>query len=1085
MKKSLIFLFVILIAVFYLSCTIKPVTLTVNIDPIDSGNVIVEVGSETLDSADYYEIESGKEVTLTADPDNGYEFVEWEDGSIESTRTITIESDTTVTANFQETMSNEFDLIVTFSNATITANGNELTSDIPLTFTEGTDVKLIVTPDTGYQFTEWTGDLTGTDNPATITMDTDKDITANFSVITTTYDLTVTFSNVSVSADGNNLTSGNPETFAENTNVELIVTPDTGYQFDGWAGDLTGTDNPATITMDADKNITAVIESIITTYDLTVTFSNGSVSADGNNLTSGNPETFAENTNVELIVTPDTGYQFDGWAGTDASDVTGTGPYYITMDTDKDITANFSVITTGFYESFENTDGTGSPFDNENVWGDVLIHTGGLGTGDGLNEVPPIISTEQAVSPTQSLKLTIDNGDGTVTSNDDESLVTLDLTTGTGGATISFKYYLSLGSTDYSEFYFVANDTQVIFVENTGSNGSWLDGTYTLDPDTTYELGWYIDCSTGATEGEAQAAYIDDVDITGDFTMTTIGPNIEIENNGINISGSTFTQETASGVAFDMVFDLSNIGKVAQDLDDTNPIVISDMTGLTLDTTSLTDPIASGDSTQFTISHDGSTSISGVTVDIMSADATVAETFTLVVNIATPVFEETFEDTDGAGSGFDNENVWNELALQEIYDISEVSPIISTEQAVSPTHSLKLQCDVNTHSYDYDESLKVLDVQTGPNGATVIFSVYLTLWSSNYSHFYFKANGNDEVHYFNTTNNGTWMTEIIMLNPNTTYELEWFLDAYGTGDNTQAAYIDDVKLLGDVSVIPVDSDISLEYSGIDITDSTLDTSTPTNSPANITIDITNSGKLTQDLDDTNPVVISDMTNLSLDTSTLTEPINPGDTTSFTITHDGTADISGVTIDIVAADTSVVTSFTLSVSTVTPIFSEDFTATDADSSGTYEWTELDSNHIWTINNGSYIVWGIVDDYNGSSLNGTQFAFADGQSSSPIYPGDTLEMITPDIDTTGKTNLSIRFSLFYDENYSDDASIEVWNGTQWINVYDLPESDVGDWSNPASITIDVSSYIDITDFKVKFLYDGVDSDKWWAIDDVVVY
>ena len=100
-------------------------------------------------------------------------------------------------------------------------------------------------------------------------------------------------------------------------------------------------------------------------------------------------------------------------------------------------------------------------------------------------------------------------------------------------------------------------------------------------------------------------------------------------------------------------------------------------------------------------------------------------------------------------------------------------------------------------------------VSPGANGATLIFDVYVTLWSSNYSSFYFKANGNNEVHYYNSTNNGTWITEVVSLNPNTRYELEWFLDAYGSGDNTQAAYIDDVKLLGDVSVLQVDSEILL------------------------------------------------------------------------------------------------------------------------------------------------------------------------------------------------------------------------------------------------------------------------------------
>ncbi len=891
------------------------------------------------------------------------------------------------------------------------------------------------------------------------------------------------------------MTSGNPIPFPENTNVTLIPTGNSGNVFDQWtgtdAGDITDNgDGTYTITIDADKDITA--EFIAgTTYDLTVNITgNGSVTANGTQVTSGTPISFTENSDVELIVTPDSGNQFDGWSGTDAGDVTGTGPYHIIMDANKEITATFSPTGGGFTETFENTDGTGSLFDNEDVWGDLLIHTGGIGMGSGENEVLPVISDEQSFSPNHSLKLTIfdDDGDPDVSSSDDESLKTLDLTTGSGGATISFKYYLNLAASNYSQFYFLVNDTSVIYIENNASNGSsvgWLDGSHILDPNTTYEIAWYIDCSTTASEGEDQSAYIDDVNITGDFTMLTAGANVEVENNGVNISGGTLNKDTASGISLDMVFDLTNIGKMAQDLDDTNPVVISDMTALTLDTSSLVEPLAPGDNTSFTITHDGSTSISGVTVDIMAADATVAETFTLNVNITVPEFEETFEDTDGAGSGFDNENVWNEIALQEQYDLSEVSPVISTEQAVSPTHSLKLQCDVETDGIDYDESLKVLDVQTGPNGATLIFDVYVTLWSSNYSSFYFKANGNNEVHYYNSTNNGTWITEAVSLNPNTRYELEWFLDAYGSGDNTQAAYIDDVKLLGDVSVLQVDSEITLEHGGTDITGSTLDLSTPTNFPLNITIDVSNIGKLEQDFDDANPIQISDMTNLTLDTSSFTDPLAPGDTTSFTISHDGTADVSGVTVDLIAADASTAGTFTLNVTTVAPLFIEDFTAIDGDSSGTYEWTELTSGHIWTINNGTYITWDIVDDYMGDSLDGTQFAFADGQSGDPSYPGDDLEMITPDIDTTGQTSLTLQFTLFYDEDYGEDAHIEVWDGSQWVNIHSFPETNVGSWTDPEIFTIDISSYVDITDFKVKFFYEGVDSDQWWAIDNVAIY
>jgi uncharacterized repeat protein (TIGR02543 family) len=53
------------------------------------------------------------------------------------------------------------------------------------TYGSGTLVTLTAIPATGYTFTGWSGDLAGTANPATITMDTDKTITATFTSLTT------------------------------------------------------------------------------------------------------------------------------------------------------------------------------------------------------------------------------------------------------------------------------------------------------------------------------------------------------------------------------------------------------------------------------------------------------------------------------------------------------------------------------------------------------------------------------------------------------------------------------------------------------------------------------------------------------------------------------------------------------------------------------------------------------------------------------------------------------------------------------------------------------------------------------------
>ncbi len=64
----------------------------------------------------------------------------------------------------------------------------------------------------------------------------------------------------------NGSVTSNPEAidggYSQGTIVVLTATPDAGYQFDGWSGDTTGTTNPLTITMNANKSITPTFSQV-------------------------------------------------------------------------------------------------------------------------------------------------------------------------------------------------------------------------------------------------------------------------------------------------------------------------------------------------------------------------------------------------------------------------------------------------------------------------------------------------------------------------------------------------------------------------------------------------------------------------------------------------------------------------------------------------------------------------------------------------------------------------------------------------------------------------------------------------------
>ena len=69
---------------------------------------------------------------------------------------------------------NTYTLNVTATNGTV--------AKIPTqaTYNHGTSVTLTATPNTGYIFSSWSGDAIGSANPLTVTMDGNKNITANF-----------------------------------------------------------------------------------------------------------------------------------------------------------------------------------------------------------------------------------------------------------------------------------------------------------------------------------------------------------------------------------------------------------------------------------------------------------------------------------------------------------------------------------------------------------------------------------------------------------------------------------------------------------------------------------------------------------------------------------------------------------------------------------------------------------------------------------------------------------------------------------------------------------------------------------------
>jgi len=115
----------------------------------------------------------------------------------------------------------------------------------------GQQIKFTAIPFPGSQFDGWTGDSLSPENPLSISIETDMSLTAHFSLIPEKYTLSTSALNGTIER------SPDMEEYEDGTTILLTAVPDTNFTFDSWSGDMEGNENPASVIMDSEKNITA------------------------------------------------------------------------------------------------------------------------------------------------------------------------------------------------------------------------------------------------------------------------------------------------------------------------------------------------------------------------------------------------------------------------------------------------------------------------------------------------------------------------------------------------------------------------------------------------------------------------------------------------------------------------------------------------------------------------------------------------------------------------------------------------------------------------------------------------------------
>ena len=238
--KKLLKLFLLLVVV---SCTEDPIlyTLTTSSNPPEGGTLTPETS----------QFEEGETVLLNATPSEEYTFFNWvgATGSGAST-SIVMDSDKTVTAVFTK---KRYALNLNVEGEG-TVKETIIKAGVKTDYDSGTIVELTANPESEWVFSEWKGDLTGSENPKQITIDGPKEIIAVF--VKKKYPLTIEVSG-NGSVEEKIIKQGKSTDYNSGTIVELTANPESGYSFLKWSGDLSGSTNPIQVTVDGPKTITA------------------------------------------------------------------------------------------------------------------------------------------------------------------------------------------------------------------------------------------------------------------------------------------------------------------------------------------------------------------------------------------------------------------------------------------------------------------------------------------------------------------------------------------------------------------------------------------------------------------------------------------------------------------------------------------------------------------------------------------------------------------------------------------------------------------------------------------------------------
>lgn len=149
--------------------------------------------------------------------------------------------------------------IMKYSLSSSVAQGQGTITPSSGSYESGSSVQITAVPAQGYKFNHWGGDLSGITNPATLSINANKTVTAYF------VEDTKEFYTITKQASYGGSITQTPEgaSLAEGTGVTFTAVPNSGWIFRGWSGDHTGENASYTIpSLSGNISISALFEPV-------------------------------------------------------------------------------------------------------------------------------------------------------------------------------------------------------------------------------------------------------------------------------------------------------------------------------------------------------------------------------------------------------------------------------------------------------------------------------------------------------------------------------------------------------------------------------------------------------------------------------------------------------------------------------------------------------------------------------------------------------------------------------------------------------------------------------------------------------